>query len=62
MKDINFKQTEDTLFLEEEHIILREQVKKFVETEVKPAAQNWESDGFIPREVFKKWVLLVFWG
>ena len=27
MKDINFKQTEDTLCLEEEHIILREQVK-----------------------------------
>ena len=54
MKDINFKQTEDTLFLEEEHIILREQVKKFVETEVKPVAQNWESNGFIPREVFKK--------
>ena len=57
MKDINFKQTEDTFFLEEEHIILREQVKKFVETEVKPVAQNWESNGFIPREVFKKWVL-----
>ena len=62
MKDINFKQTEDTLFLEEEHLILREQLKKFIETEVKPAAQNWESNAFIPREVFKKWVLLVFWG
>ena len=54
MKDINFKQTEDTLFLEEEHIILREQVKKFVETEVKPVAQNWESNGFIPRGSFQK--------
>ena len=62
MKDINFKQTEDTLFLEEEHIILREQVKKFVETEVKPVAQNWESNGFIPREVFKKMGALGFLG
>ena len=62
MKDINFKQTEDTLFLEEEHIILREQVKKFVETEVKPVAQNWESNGFIPREVFKKMGTLGFLG
>ena len=27
MKDINFKQSEDALFLEEEHIILKEQIK-----------------------------------
>ena len=62
MKDISFKQTEDTLFLEEEHIILKEQLKKFVETEVKPVAQKWESDGFIPREVFKKMGALGFLG
>ena len=41
MKDVNYKQAEDTLFLEEEHIILKEQVKKFVETEVKPEGPNW---------------------
>ena len=29
MKDINFKQSEDALFLEEEHIILKDQIKKF---------------------------------
>ena len=38
MKDINFKQSEDALFLEEEHVILKEQIKKFVENEVKPKA------------------------
>ena len=27
MKDVNFKQSEDTLFLEEEHIILKDQIK-----------------------------------
>ncbi len=62
MKDINFKQSEDALFLEEEHIILKEQVKKFVENEVKPKALKWELDGFIPREVFKKMGALGFLG
>ncbi len=52
MKDINFKQSEDALFLEEEHIILKEQIKKFVETEVKPEATKWEVDGFIPKSKF----------
>ena len=49
MKDVNFKRSEDTLFLEEEHIILKDQIKKFVETEVKPEGPKWEADGFIPR-------------
>ena len=62
MKDINFKQSEDALFLEEEHIILKEQIKKFVENEVKPKAKKWEVDGFIPREVFKKMGALGFLG
>ena len=62
MKDINFKQSEDALFLEEEHIILKEQIKKFVENEVKPEATKWEADGFIPREVFKKMGALGFLG
>ncbi len=62
MKDISFKQSEDALFLEEEHIILKEQIKKFVENEVKPKASKWEVDGFIPREVFKKMGALGFLG
>ena len=62
MKDINFKQSEGALFLEEEHIILKEQIKKFVENEVKPKAKKWEVDGFIPREVFKKMGALGFLG
>ncbi len=62
MKDINFRQSEDGLFLEEEHIILKEQIKKFVENEVKPQATKWEVDGFIPREIFKKMGALGFLG
>ena len=62
MKDINFKQAENILFLEEEHIILKDQIKKFVETEVKPEGTKWEEEGFIPREVFKKMGALGFLG
>ena len=62
MKDINFKQAEDALFLEEEHMILKDQIKKFVETEVKPEGTKWEEEGFIPREVFKKMGALGFLG
>jgi len=62
MKDINFKQAKDALFLEEEHIILKDQIKKFVETEVKPEGTKWEEEGFIPREVFKKMGALGFLG
>ena len=62
MKDVNFKESEDTLFLEEEHIILKDQIKRFVETEVKPEGPKWEVDGFIPREIFKKMGALGFLG
>ena len=62
MKDTNFKETEDTLFFEEEHLILKEQIRKFVDSEVKPVALKWESDGFIPREIFKKMGCLGFLG
>ena len=62
MKDINLNHSKDALFLEEEHIILKDQIKKFVETEVKPEAIKWEVDGFIPREVFKKMGALGFLG
>ena len=42
--------------------ILKEQIKKFVENEVKPKATKWEVEGFIPREVFKKMGALGFLG
>ncbi len=62
MKDVNFERSQDTLFMEEEHTILKDQIKKFVETEVKPKGPKWEADGFIPREVFKKMGALGFLG
>jgi len=45
-----------------EHEILRAQVRRFVETEIKPHAQAWESAGFVPREVLRHMGKLGFLG
>ena len=38
----------------EEHNIFRDTVRKFVEKEIKPFAEQWEKDGIVPREIWKK--------
>ncbi|MFZ3249492.1 MAG: acyl-CoA dehydrogenase family protein [Pseudolabrys sp.] len=45
-----------------EHEILRTQIRRFVETEIKPQAQAWESAGFVPREVLRHMGKLGFLG
>ncbi|HUL88444.1 MAG TPA: acyl-CoA dehydrogenase family protein [Pseudolabrys sp.] len=45
-----------------EHEILRAQVRRFVETEVKPHAQAWEDAGFVPRDVLRHMGKLGFLG
>lgn len=37
----------------EEHDMLRDQIRRFVNDEVKPVADAWEADGKIPRSVLK---------
>lgn len=49
-------------FFEEEHHILRAQVRRFVETEIKPHADAWEEAGSTPREVMRKMGALGFFG
>ncbi len=49
----NASSTEDPWF-REEHTMLRDQVRRFVEEEVKPHGEKWEEDGMIPREVLHK--------
>ena len=44
----------DPVHVEDEHRMLREQVRRFVEREVIPHAGGWEAAGMIPREVFLK--------
>jgi acyl-CoA dehydrogenase len=42
------------LFLTEEHEMLRDQVRRFVSEKVKPVADQWEKDGFVPRGVLQE--------
>jgi len=46
----------------EEHIMLRDQIRRFVEEEVKPHGRKWEEDGMIPRDVLKKFADLGIFG
>ena len=40
--------------LPEELRMLREQVRRFVEKEVVPTGEQWERDGKIPREIYRR--------
>jgi acyl-CoA dehydrogenase len=46
----------------EEYESLRDQVRRFVEEEIKPCAERWEEDGFIPRPVLRRMGELGFFG
>src|SRR5258706_5970274 len=48
--------------LPEELRMLREQVRRFVEKEVVPHGEQWERDGKIPREIFRRMGALGFLG
>ncbi|WP_262030989.1 acyl-CoA dehydrogenase family protein [Microvirga sp. Mcv34] len=45
-----------------EYELLRHQVRRFVEKEIKPHADRWEEDGFIPRPVLRRMGELGFLG
>jgi acyl-CoA dehydrogenase len=49
-------------YFREEHELLRAQVRRFVESEVKPHAAKWEEQGFVPREVLRRMGELGFLG
>lgn len=49
-------------YFTEEHEALRDQVRRFVETEIKPKALAWEEQGFVPREVLRRMGELGFFG
>ena len=52
----------DEPWFREEHILFREQVKRFVDEEVKPKADAWEEQGFVPRPILKQMGELGFLG
>ncbi len=49
-------------YFREEHEALRAQVRRFVETEIKPHGVKWEEQGFVPREVLRRMGELGFLG
>ncbi|HIN39332.1 MAG TPA: acyl-CoA dehydrogenase family protein [Flavobacteriales bacterium] len=46
----------------EEHELLRQSIKKFVEKEIIPHVEDWEKKGICSKEVFKKMGALGFFG
>lgn len=46
----------------EEHELLKAQIRRFVEEEIKPHALQWEQDGMVPRDVLRRMGELGFLG
>ncbi|KQU54340.1 acyl-CoA dehydrogenase [Bosea sp. Leaf344] len=49
-------------YFTEEHEALRDQLRRFVETEIKPHALAWEEQGFVPRALLRRMGELGFLG
>jgi acyl-CoA dehydrogenase len=49
-------------YLGEEHELLRTQIRRFVDEEIKPHAPAWEQDGMVPRQVLRRMGELGFFG
>ncbi|WP_346891690.1 acyl-CoA dehydrogenase family protein [uncultured Roseibium sp.] len=54
--------TSSNFFFSEEHHLLRAQVRRFVEEEIKPHAAAWEEEGATPRDVLRRMGELGFFG
>jgi len=52
----------DHLFLDEEHEMLRDQIRRFVAERVHPHADAWEREGAVPRAVLRDMGALGFFG
>ncbi len=49
-------------YLSEEHVLLRDQLRRFIREEVEPFGEEWERTGHTPREVLRKMGELGFFG
>src|ERR1700726_4460820 len=49
-------------FFTEDHEMLRDQVRRFVDEEIKPHGDAWEAQGFVPREILRRMGALGFFG
>jgi acyl-CoA dehydrogenase len=53
---------QNSIYNSEELVLFRDQLRKFIETEIVPQGDEWERAGMVPREVFKKMGELGFLG
>ena len=51
-----------SLYFSEEQDMLREQIRRFIDEEVKPHGEQWEEDNMVPRDVLQKMGELGFLG
>ncbi len=49
-------------YFSEEHDLFRQTFRDFLEKEVRPNIDQWEKDGFLPREIYKKFGDMGFFG
>jgi acyl-CoA dehydrogenase len=52
----------DGPYFQEEHLLFREQLRRFIDDEVKPVAEAWEQDGMVPRATLRRMGELGFLG
>ncbi len=52
----------NSIYFSEEHNMLRDQIRRFVEQKVMPIAEDWEETGKIPREILQEMGELGFLG
>lgn len=51
-----------SIYFKEEHNMLRDQIKRFIEQKVMPVAEQWEETGKVPREILQEMGELGFLG
>lgn len=52
----------NSIYFKEEHNMLRDQIRRFVEQRVMPVAEEWEDTGKVPREILQEMGELGFLG
>ncbi len=52
----------NSIYFKEEHTMLRDQIRRFVEQRVMPGAEQWEETGKVPREILQEMGELGFLG
>jgi acyl-CoA dehydrogenase len=52
----------NSIYFSEEHNMLRDQIRRYVEQKIKPVAEAWEETGTVPREILQEMGELGFLG